>query len=824
MSATSQIEVMETPVHGMTCGHCVQTVKSSLEALDGVAEADVNLEAARARVTLNPEKISRADLEQAIRAAGYSTETKKPSSGLVQLGGPAPAPAPEPTQPERRTADLAIQGMTCAGCVHTIEQRVSKAPGVESCEVNLATGSARVVYDPSKITEEQLVLVVEAAGYGARIAAGADDAATNDDAEEKSWRRRFLVSVIFTVPLLVIAMSHGAIDFPGQRWVQLALALPVVVYGGAPFYHKAWASLRHFAFDMNTLIAVGTGSAFLYSLASTFQPSLGPVYYETAAAIIAFILLGRMLESRARGKTSAAIRKLLEMRPKTANVERDGREQEIPLAEVRVGDVVIVRPGEQIPVDGVLQDGASAVDESLLTGESIPVEKAAGDAVVGGSINTSGAFRFRAEKVGAETALAQIIEMVRRAQSSKAPIARMADVISGYFTPVVLVIAAVTFAAWFFWGPQEARLQSALVHAVAVLIIACPCAMGLATPTAVIVGVGRGVGLGALIKDGAALETAGKIDTVVFDKTGSLTRGEPVVTDSVAYDMPEDELRRAVASIEHRSEHPLARALTLSRDVETSAVESFEALRGSGIQARFEGADWLVGKPELLAQAGVDLSSAQEALDRLSREGKTLALAAREGKLVGLFGLRDEPRADAREAIAKLHEMGIETAMATGDRRETAEAIAKTLGIDRVLAELRPEDKVAEVRRLRDEGRSVAMVGDGVNDAPALAAADLGVAIGAGSDVAIESAGLVLTNDRLSSVADSLSLSRATLRTIHQNLFWAFAYNTVGIPLAAGVFEPWTGWGLSPVVASAAMALSSVSVVTNSLRLRGWKA
>ena len=845
------LERIELTVGGMTCGRCVQAVTKSLEAVDGVAEARVELATGRASVQAEAGRVSRSRLEEAVRGAGY---TVGGGAKLVQLGGINPAPAaaaapsttaePETAEPEAaepeigkpglETAELAIQGMTCAGCVHTIEQRVKRTPGVVECEVNLAAGSARVTFDPAQVSRQELVKVVEAAGYAARLASSADEAGQDDDAEERQWRRRLVVSAVFTLPLLALAMSHGAFHFAGQQWAQLALALPVVVYGGAPFYRKAWSGFRHLAFDMNTLIAVGTGSAFLYSLVATAAPSLvgaadgrGAVYYETAAAIIAFILLGRMLEARARGRTSAAIRKLLELRPKTARVVREGRELEVPLAEVRVGDTVIVKPGEQIPVDGAVLDGASAVDESLLTGESIPVEKSQGDAVVGGSLNTSGTFRFRAEKVGAETALARIIELVRRAQSSKAPIARLADVISGYFTPVVLAIAALTFAAWFLLGPQQQRLQIALVHAVAVLIIACPCAMGLATPTAVMVGVGRGASFGALIKDGAALERAGKIDTVVFDKTGALTRGEPVVTDVVCFgEISEAELLRAVGSIENRSEHPLAAAI--ARRAKDAGVafgdpQAFEALRGAGLRARFEGAAWLIGKPELLEQEGVDLSAGREALERLGAEGKSLALAARDGRWVGLFGLRDEPRDDARATIARLKADGVETLMATGDRRATAEAIARELGIDRVLAELRPEDKEAEVRRLRELGRRVAMVGDGVNDAPALAAADLGVAIGAGSDVAIESAGLVLTSNRLGAVADALELSRATLRTIRQNLFWAFAYNTVGIPLAAGLLQPWTGWGLSPVVASAAMALSSVSVVTNSLRLRGWR-
>ncbi|MBI1354316.1 MAG: heavy metal translocating P-type ATPase [Acidobacteria bacterium] len=840
------LERIEVAVGGMTCNHCVRTVSQALQTLDGVASVDVDLAAGRARVEVEAGKVGRARLEQAVRDAGYTAGgVAKPN--LVQLGGlggiapaapPAPAPAPAvptaPREPQTETVDLAIQGMTCAGCVHTIEQRVRKAAGVRSCEVNLASGSARVVFDPARITREELVKVVEAAGYSARLAASAEEWEPEERGEEQDWRRRLIVSALFTAPLLLLAMSHGLLHFPGQQWLQLALALPVVVYGGAPFYGKAWAGLRHLSFDMNTLIAVGTGSAFLYSLVATVAPSLvgsadgamPPVYYETAAAIIAFILLGRMLEARARGRTSAAIRKLVELRPKTARVVRGSVEQEIPLAQVQAGDIVVVRPGEQIPVDGAVLDGASAVDESLLTGESIPVEKSVGDAVVGGTLNTSGSFRFRSEKVGAETALARIIELVRRAQGSKAPIARLADVISGYFTPVVLAIAAVTFAAWFALGPPEQRLQVALLHAVAVLIIACPCAMGLATPTAVMVGVGRGAGLGVLIRDGGALELAGKVDAVVFDKTGALTRGKPLATDALAFGIEEAELLRAVGSIENRSEHPLAAALVRRAREAGGALaepERFEALRGAGVRARLEGADWLVGRPELLAQQGVDLSAAGEAIERLSAEGKSIAVAARDGRLAGVFGLRDEPRDDARATIARLEEDGLETAMATGDRRSTAEAIARDLGIDRVLAELRPEDKEAEVRRLREQGRRVAMVGDGVNDAPALAAADLGVALGAGSDVAIESAGLVLTGDRLSAVADALELARATLRTIRQNLFWAFAYNSVGIPLAAGLLEPWTGWGLSPVVASAAMALSSVSVVANSLRLRRWQ-
>ena len=833
-------EEITVPVEGMTCQGCVRAVTAALEGVDGVEQAHVSLADKRATVVVDPDAVTRADVEAAVRRAGYRTEPAAPAPPLVGIAGIAPAPAtidpapaPAAAPPEIREAELEIRGMTCAGCVSTIENRVKKLPGVESCEVNLAAGSAVVRFNPTKTDEDEISRAIEAAGYEARRReadaashAGHEHDHAMDDEEEGDWRRRALVSGLFTVPLLILAMSHGAIAFPGDRWLQLALAVPAVLYGGAPFFRRAWKAILHGVMDMNTLIAVGSGTAFAYSVVAVAATAHEPVYFETAAAIITFILVGRMLEARARGRASLAIRELMQLQPKTARVVRDGREQDLPLAEVRVGDEILVRPGEKIPVDGEIVSGESAIDESTLTGESIPSEKAAGDKVLSGTLNTSGAFRFRATQVGKETALAAIIELVRRAQGSKAPIARLADVISGYFTPAVLVIAAVTFGVWYALSPADLALREATLHAVAVLIIACPCAMGLATPTAVMVGIGRGAALGVLIKNGAALETAGKVRAVLFDKTGSVTRGRPAVTDQTSYaELSDDEMLAALASVERRSEHPLAAAIVRAaeeRGLDLAEPEDFRSTTGAGVTSRLAGADWRAGRPEWLEREGVDLGPAREAIDRWGADGKTLVAASRDGRMVGLIALRDEPKADAREAFARLKALGVETALVTGDRRATAEAIAKQVGVERVVAEVLPADKAAEVERYRRDHGVTAMVGDGVNDAPALAAADVGIAIGTGADVAVEAADLALVGDRVGGVATVIELSRATLRIVRQNLFWAFFYNTAAIPLAAGVFEPWTGWSLSPIVASLAMAFSSVTVVLNSLRLRGF--
>ena len=742
---------------------------------------------------------------------------------------------------ETRTVRLQVSGMTCAGCVHTIEQSVEVVPGVVGAEVNLVTGTAAVQYEAGAVEVEAIRQAVDRAGYAAREADPAATEVPGDEEEHaaKTWKRRFLVSAAFATPLMVIAMSHGALSFPGVHWVQLFLTVPVILYAGRRFYSLAWKAARRGAADMNTLIAVGTGAAFLYSAAATVapraidpaavSPERVPVYFETAAAIITLILLGRWLEARARGRTSSAIRGLLSLQARTARVVRDRATLDIPIEDVRSGDIVVVRPGEKIPVDGEVLDGQSAVDEAVLTGESIPVEKLAGDRVLGGTLNTSGSFRFTARQVGAETVLARIIEMVKRAQGSKAPIARLADVISGYFTPVVIAIAAMTFAAWYWLAPPDVALRLAVLNAVAVLIIACPCAMGLATPTAVMVGIGRGADSGILIKGGEALEISHKISTVVFDKTGTITTGEPKVTDVVPLqpNLPEDELLASVAAVEGRSEHPLAQAIVAeakARGPVQAESDGFQAFPGIGVQARLDGRRWLVGREKLLTEQGVETGSASTVRDRLEAEGKTVIFAAVEGALAGLIALADTVRPEARATVEQIRASGLDVALITGDNQRTAQAVGRQVGISGVLAEVLPDRKAQEVQRLQDEGCVVAMVGDGINDAPALAQADIGIAIGRGTDVAIETADIVLMRDDLAGVAAAIELSRKTMSTIKQNLFWAFFYNAVGIPLAAGVLYPWTGWLLSPIIASAAMALSSVSVVTNSLRLRRFRA
>ena len=902
----------EFHVSGMTCEGCVGTVRRSLEALPGVAVSSIDLETGRASVEFDGSRVREENLIAAVRAAGYGVDsnatskmsasspssgrrashpgtgvaatTEDPSAVIARSAKTAARPAlvtlsPSPTgSPSTVTAagpakaDLVITGMTCAGCVHTIEKQLKALPGVFRADVNLATGTASIDYAPGQIGVEELARAVEKAGYAAREADQSMPEGGDEQAEARQWKRKLIVSGVFTAPLLVLAMSHGTITFPGLEWVQLLLTLPVIFYGGSQFYRSAWAAARHLTADMNTLIAVGTGSAFLYSLAATVAPALvtgtqapdsaamhAPVYFETAAMIITLILLGRMLEARARGRTSSAMQSLLKLQSKTARVVRDGSEIDIPAGQVVSGDVVVVRPGERVPVDGVVIEGQSSVDESMLTGESLPVEKAAADQVFGATLNKSGSFRFRARSVGSETVLAQIIGLVRQAQQSKAPIARLADVVSGYFTPVVIVIAIATFAAWFFLAPPDIRLRMALLNAVAVLIIACPCAMGLATPTAVMVGIGRGAENGILIKSGGALEISHSVKTIVFDKTGTITTGRPSVTDTVTFGgLSEDAFLDAVGSIERLSEHPLAEAIVAeasSRNSASGRPETFQALAGHGVEARFNGSDWLIGNERLLRGRRVETEPAREMIEKLSSEGKTVILAAADGALAGVVGVADTVKPGSREAIAKLHQMGLETVMISGDNQRTAEAVGRQVGITRVLAEVLPDQKAEEVRKLQAGGagtkiqspgresgvkpptsnapappakprsippspQRVAMVGDGINDAPALAQADLGIALGAGTDVALETADLVLVGNDLRAVPAAIELSRKTMRTIRQNLFWAFAYNIVGIPIAAGVLYPWTGWLLSPIIASAAMALSSVSVVTNSLRLR----
>ncbi len=699
--------------------------------------------------------------------------------------------------------DLPVSGMSCAACARSIENQLAATPGVARAHVNFATSTATVEFDPARAPVRTLVDAIEELGYG--VPRPEED---TQQLEYAALKRRLWLAAAFAAPVVILGMWPGLMHLAAMPWLQLALTVPVVFVAGAPFYSGAWTALRHRSANMNTLIALGTGAAFLYSLAVTLRGG-HEVYYEAAAVIITLILLGRVLEARARGHASDAIRRLRELQPKTARVERDGAELDIPIEQVRVGDAVIVRPGEKIPVDGAVLAGGSAVDESMLTGESMPVDKKAGDKVYGATINRSGSLRFEARKVGRATALQQMIELVRQAQGSRAPVARLADVVSGYFTLGVLAAAVATFLVWLAFAP----FSSALVNSVAVLIIACPCALGLATPTAIMVGTGRGAERGILIKGGEALEAAARIDTVILDKTGTLTRGQPRVTDVLPMNgLSQSELLRLAASAERYSEHPLgttivehARALAIPLE-ETA---DFKAIAGHGVEARVNGRLVTVGSYAGLEEAG-----------RLAGEGKTAVSVTVDGEPVGVLGLADTVKPEAAAAVARLHGMGLEVWMITGDNRRTAEAVARQVGIGNVLAEVLPEGKASEVRRLQAAGRKVAMVGDGINDAPALAQADAGIAIGTGTDIAMEAAGITLMRGDLQGVADALGLARRTMRVIHQNLFWAFAYNTIGIPIAAGVLYPLTGWLLSPVLASAAMAASSVTVVTNSLRLK----
>jgi Cu+-exporting ATPase len=733
--------------------------------------------------------------------------------------------------PDVRQAQFQITGMTCAACANRIEKGLSRLPGVASANVNLAMETARVEYSPSAVTVEDMIRKVEQLGYGAIPKERREDAKDRRRREIGRQTRRFVISAVLSFPLLWAMVGHFAFTsfiwvpvWFMNPWVQLALATPVQFAIGGPFYVGAWKALRNRSANMDVLVALGTSAAYLYSLFLTLEWAVREgadvhhapdLYYETSAILITLIVLGKLFEALAKGRTSEAIKTLMGLRAKTALVIRGGEEIRIPAEEVAVGDLVLVRPGEKIPVDGVVEEGSSAVDESMLTGESIPVEKRAGDTVIGATVNKHGMLKVRATKVGKDTALAQIIRIVEEAQGSKAPIQRVADAISGIFVPIVVGIALLTFLIWFFWA-SPGDFAGALRKAIAVLVIACPCALGLATPTSIMAGSGRAAELGILFKGGEHLELTHRVDTVVLDKTGTVTKGKPELTDVIAVLPDEAEFMRLVGAAEKPSEHPLAEAIVTgiaARGIGLPEAEVFEAIPGHGIRAVVEGKEVLAGSRRLLDRYGVSAEQAESAMARLEEAGKTAMLVAVDRAYAGLVAAADTIKDTSREAVARLRAMGIEVVMVTGDNERTARTIARQAGIGRVLAEVLPEGKAEEVKKLQAQGRKVAMVGDGINDAPALATADIGMAIGTGTDVAMEAADVTLMRGDLNGIADAIVLSRKTMANIRQNLFWALAYNSLGIPVAAAGF-------LAPWVAGAAMALSSVSVVLNALRLQ----
>lgn len=811
-------------VTGMTCSACAAHVQKAVSKLNGVEISEVNIATEKLNIKYNEEKQNFETLKKAVEDAGY---------GLV-------------SEQHTKKVELLIEGMSCASCSTAVERATQKLAGVMSAQVNLTTNRGSFEYDPSKVKLSEIKATIEKAGYTPIDIEGEKtrDIETERRAREIwNMRIRLITAAVFSLPVLYIAMSHmfpklgipipyfmGSHDFPLVfALVQLFLTIPVVI-AGSRFYTKGFKTLLKGAPNMDTLIAIGTGSAFLYSIFASIKIYLGSfefaqsLYFESAAVVITLVMLGKYLEAASKGKTSEAIKKLMQLKPTTASVEKDGIELEVPLDEVIEGDIVIVRPGSAFPVDGIVTEGASTADESMLTGESLPVDKQPESEVTGGSINGEGLIKFRATRVGSDTALSKIIKLVEDAQGKKAPIAKLADIVSGWFVPVVLGIALVSAITWALAGEN---FNFVLTIFVSILVIACPCALGLATPTAIMVGTGKGAELGILIKGGEALETTHKINAVVLDKTGTITEGKPKLTDIRAYGkVSEIDALGLCASAERASEHPVARAIVEgaeSRKISLTNPDSFKAVPGRGIDASIFGRRVLAGNLKLMIENNIDASEAGRDAEEFSGSGRTLMYVAVDGKLAALMAAADTVKQSSREAIGKLKKLGISVYMITGDNKNTANVIAREVGIHNVLTDVMPQDKAGEVKRLQKSGKTVAMVGDGINDAPALVQADVGMAIGTGTDVAVESADVVLMRGDLTEVPAAIALSRATIRNIKQNLFWAFIYNLIGIPFAAGIVYLFGGPLLSPIFAGAAMAFSSVSVVTNALRLRSFR-
>lgn len=808
-------------VKDMTCAACASAVSRALNKLDKVELADVNLATHKVSVKLSDE-IDFETLNQAVVKAGYGLEEISTSKQIT----------------------LAVDGMTCASCSSAVERSLSKLEGVQLVSVNLATHKATITYDASAVRISQLKAAIVKAGYTPSdiVRSVEDDDQKQKNSHTKDMFQRLILSVVFSVPLLYMTMLHMFFPtlFPLPMWmdmhheplnhtlVQLMLTLPIL-WAGRKFYIVGFKTLIKRNPNMDTLIAIGTGAAFFYGLFALVRIYMGEyhyvdhLYFETAALIITLLLVGKYMEAKMTGKTSEAIKKLMNLAPKTATLLKEGQEIVVSLDEVVEGDVLLVRPGEKIPVDGLILSGHSAVDESMLTGESLPVDKSKGDRLVGGSLNKNGLLTMQAEAVGESTALARIIKLVEDAQGQKAPIAKLADIVSGYFVPVVIAIAILSALIWIFVGKDVDFVISVFVT---ILVIACPCALGLATPTAIMVGTGKGAEFGLLFKGGEALETAHKINAIIFDKTGTITEGKPTLTDVITKSIGKEDMLRLVASAEAGSEHPLAQAIVTGakdRGLQLLPIESFEAITGKGVSVVVNGRHLSIGNEKLMRELGYDVTIFEDNMSELASSGKTPMLVAIDQVLVGIVAVADVVKPSSAAAIKYLKKMGIKVAMITGDNRKTAASIAQQVGIDLVLAEVLPQDKSTEVKKLQDQGYSVAMVGDGINDAPALAMADVGIAIGSGTDVAIESADVVLMKSDLLDVVTALQLSKATISNVKQNLFWAFIYNIAGLPLAAGVFYAMGGPLLDPVFAGAAMAFSSVSVVTNALRLRGFK-